>query len=397
MLIIYPFHAGDQDTAVNTAHWIAHLDSVHSHQCLIVHDKFADPQIASDIENVLSSAFRHVVRMPLREGAPGVQGANLLFRRAARQVAASEAGPFLWMNPDAIPIREGWLDAIEAAWNMLPRGKRFLGCYSSNPVPHMAAVGVYPQDAEVHAANLVMADNNPFHLNAAPQVVPKMAHTVLISESHISPLLVVREGELPSLPEHAVLWHGSPDCKEWSLIQDLHKLKDAGRLTALPIVAPKPETQANGAQQKRFMVPEKPITQDAAARRAVSMAGSEGIPSEELDTGTQVSGMKPPTVSPIAEKPKSPEVIASNALDSAVTKQPAAMTAEVAAGAQTVATKLGEAANAQKPPAAEDVEALCSLLAKIRDNSPADKARVLAALRASGFPITGKQKRGARR
>jgi hypothetical protein len=410
MLVIYPFHAADQDRALQTANWIHQLGTVEKHQLLLVHDRFTDPETGKEIETTLKGAFRHVVRMPLREGAPGVKGMNLLFRRAVRQVAASEAGPFLWMNPDSIPLREGWLDAIEVAYRMLPKGKKFLGCYQTDSVPRMAAVGVYPQDCEVHAPNLVMADANPFHFNAAPQVVPKMAHTDLIVDSF--------NPAIGNFPDSAVLWHGSDDCKDGSLIEDLEALLPAGFLTPLPIVEPKQEPEKTGAE--KFAVPESPITRDNASRQAISKAGSEGIPSDEVDTGTQVSGIKPPTVTPIRATPdprQSPAEI--KGLGHKIwpdvkvnhhqaqpprplQPMPKPIHPEIARGIVEQADEGERALSPQKEKLGIALgeagpAALVKLLAAARDHSPADKAAVLAALREAGFPISGKKAKGARK
>lgn len=374
MLVIYPFHAGDQENALLNAQWIAHLGSVEKHQCLLVHDRFTDPQIASEVKAALSTAFRRVVQMPLREGAPGIKGTNLLFRRAVRQVAASSAGPFLWMNPDLIPLREGWLDAIEVAYQMLPRGKRFLGCYCTDSVPRMAAVGVYPQDCEEHAPNLVMADANPFHLNAAPQIVPQMAHTELIVDTY-APVCGV-------MPPGAVLWHGSDDCRNGELIGWLKTQADT---SALPLVEPRSDT-ANPQGNEKFAVPMDPITQDRAARAAISKAGSEGIPSDEMDTGAQPSGIKPPTVTPIraTPDPRPPRPLA-----------PMPPRAE-APTVDEMNRESMERRELKHGRAAELPSHLTQQLAAIRDCSPADKAAVLAALREAGFPISGKKAKGRR-
>lgn len=363
VLVIFPFHAADQESALRTAAWIQKLGTVEKHQALIVHDRFSDPHIANEIKAELSHAFRHVVQMPLREGAPGIKGTNLLFRRAVRQVAASSAGPFLWMNPDSIPLREGWLDAIEVAYKMLPKGKRFLGCYCADSVPRMAAVGVYPQDCEEHAPNLVMADANPFHLNAAPQIVPQMAHTELIVDSYDTPI---------TENARCVLWHGGDACKDGTLIANLEFLLGEGMLSPLPIIEPKTSDSANPQGPEKFAVPESPITKDNAARAAISKAGSEGIPSDEMDTGAQPSGIKPPTVTPIraTPDPRPPQAI----LDAAKKEYTEVL-----------------------PPSAERPEKLTQQLAAIRDCSPADKAAVLAALREAGFPISGKKAKGARK
>lgn len=391
MLVILPFHSGDQQEAATLAHWIADLGTVQNHQCLIIHDKLADPDAAREIQSTLQGAFRHVVLMPLRESAPGIKGENLIFRRALRQVQASSAGPFLWLNPDAIPLREGWMDAIEAGWKLLPRGKHFLGCHLPGSTPHMAAVGVYPQDAEVHAPNLVMADANPFALNAAPQVVPKMAHTDLIVDARQGPF----GDDGGALQSNAVIWHGFSGCKDGSLI-DLLRILDREKLAALPISEAANPVNENVTNGSKFAVPAKPLPlkEDRSAQKAISRAGSEGIPAEEIDTSPQVPAVKPPTVTPV--KAKSTVAVAGQAA-TAVALSSAARNVEAAT------PKLPDAKpNPEQPKVlaenlctmitAENVDAFAAALAGYRDKDAAAKVQVLAALREHGFHIAGKSK-----
>jgi hypothetical protein len=43
-------------------------------------------------------------------------GANSLFFTAAEHVKANKLGTWLFMEPDAIPLRSGWLDTLEMEW-----------------------------------------------------------------------------------------------------------------------------------------------------------------------------------------------------------------------------------------------------------------------------------------
>lgn len=366
MLLIYPFCAEDYALALENARWIAELGTVEAHQCLIVHDKLIAPEDAQAIEDALKPAFAKVARMPLRETLPGIRGMNLLFRRAARQIAHIKAGPFLWLNPDAIPIRRGWLDAIEAAYKMLPRGKVFLGHHLQGAIPFMGQIGVYPQDCEVHAPGLVGADQNPFFINGAPGVVPKMGHTDLIVDSRDEPLSFDGE-EVMATPVtlRAALWHGSADCKSGEL---LSALKGFPALEALQILAvPAQSHQETGPQ--RFSVPQDPITQDRAAILAASRAGSEGFNEPDVEITPVIPRVKPPTVNPVA----TPEIKTAGSL------------IDVTRG------KLAERAeNLESLP----VSALAAELAKRRAVSNDGKLEVNKALREAGFTLAGQSPKG---
>lgn len=377
MLAIYPFHAEDQELALKNALWIAELGTVEKHQALVIHDKHADPEIGKEIEAAFMTCFRHATRAPLREAAPGVRGMNLLFRRALRQVQHCNAGSFLWMNPDAIPIREGWLDAIEAATLMLPRGKYFLGALiDSGSFPYMSAVAVYPEEAELQAPNIVLADQNAFNFNAAPQIVPKMAATQLIGDTQTT--LFGEEWapgvSAPLLPSTAVLWHGSPDCKSGDVIDRLRRLPP-DRIAPLEIL-PVNKT-SNGSQPKQpehFRVPTSNITHDAAAEKAASRAGSEGLPADEIDTSTHVPKVAVPQVTPVKAVPAREHVLPT----------------------PTNLRELAETVQYLPVPCIEvtpeNMGAVLAALARFRDKDPASKAATLAALRAHGFQIMGKQK-----
>lgn len=403
MLAVFAYCHEDEQLAYKQAEWIASLGTVESHQALICCDKLANPELAACIKNELEKAFRHVVVMHLRESAPGVRGANLLFKRALRQVQASNAGPFLWLHPDAVPLREGWLDAIEAAWKMLPRGKHFLGCHLTGAIPHMGPVAVYPPDAEVHAPNLVMAELNPFHLNAAPQVVPKMAATSLIRDSEKDPLGLDGKGGDSIESDMAVLWHGSITCKTGELIDALRKLPRED-LRPLGLLYVNGEQKPQEPQEpQEFAVPEKPLPVDRSAQQAASRAGSDGIPADEIDTSTQVPRTAPPMVNPVRSESGRVVSPAREFLGAHEEKH------ATAAALTTAAHEVSEAAMSPKEDfglAVKDqlsniitpanVEQFAAALADFRDKSPAQKAAVLASLRAAGFKIVGKTKKGRR-
>lgn len=365
MLLIYPFCTEDYSLALENARWIAELGTVEAHQCLIVHDKLIAPEDAQAIEYALKPAFAKVARMPLRETLPGIRGMNLLFRRAARQIAHIKAGPFLWMNPDAIPIRRGWLDAIEAAYKMLPRGKVFLGHHLQGAIPFMGQIGVYPQDCEVHAPGLVGADQNPFFVNGAPGVVPKMGHTDLIKDD--------REDPTKETAASAVLWHGSVSCKTGDLI---HALRSSfiTDLAPLPIVAI-PAKQEPETTPQRFAVPQDPITQDRAASLAASRAGSEGFNEPDVEIAPVIPRVKPPTVNPVA--------VTQNSVAADITE----------AGKRIISERLQAV---EKMVAIESlpVAALAAELAKRRGASNDGKLEVNKALREAGFTLAGQSPKG---
>lgn len=406
MLAVIPFFSGDESLALANAEWIRELQSVEKHQCLLVHDSTVTPALAERIEKTLAEAFRNVARMPLlRERAPGRgwQAENWYVQRALKQIQEVGAGPFLWQHPDAIPLRKGWLDALEAAYLLLPRGKQFLGVYRDGSPPHMGPIGIWPMLAD-HVAPLIMfSDRTPFYVNAGPKVVPMMAETPLIAE-----------GE-HATAENAVIQHGVASCKDGSLIEYLRK-------NPLPPLVIKPVAPAQNGQPARehFEVP-RTAKEDHAAKSAAAHAGKGKVDdfNPEQEQQWVNPGVKPPVVNPVIEAMTAGGTFPKNAGETRLpivkaTGNPITQhqideesNLATAVALNRAAQNLGEAATVKSEEPFEDkltkevlgmitranVGQFVEAIAGFRDKSPSDKAATLAALREAGFRVSGRARR----
>src|SRR5690606_25425623 len=145
MLTILPCWTGDVHRAENLLKWISELGGCPNHDLLIC----ATP--SADVERVKAAAqgWKSVtayVNHDEWQGHPS--GANRLFQHAVRYVEYKNLGPFLWLEPDAIPLKEGWLDALEAEYKAC--GKTFMGHHSRKfaDAPHMNGVGIWNRVSE---------------------------------------------------------------------------------------------------------------------------------------------------------------------------------------------------------------------------------------------------------
>jgi hypothetical protein len=97
--------------------------------------------------------------------------------------------PFLFMEPDAIPLCEGWIDQIEAEYRAC--GSPFMGDFvdlSNSSIPggidHMSGIAVYDCNLSVHAPRLFNCTNGKeefaWDIWAASDIIPKMHKTGLI-------------------------------------------------------------------------------------------------------------------------------------------------------------------------------------------------------------------------
>jgi hypothetical protein len=102
---------------------------------------------------------------------------NYAFHRAALEMKGQ---PFIWVEPDAIPRKEGWVEALTHAYR--ESGKEFLLSSDVNP-PHdlVGGIGVYgpnahwliPETFRSHAWDMWMAR----HLKPLTALTPLIQHT----------------------------------------------------------------------------------------------------------------------------------------------------------------------------------------------------------------------------
>lgn len=185
MLIVFPYSAKDQDQAVRLAEWIRELGSNKSHRVLIVRDRRCDLEHDKAILAALEQTFAAVETLTVNDDAydSWPESANTMFRNAAKHIEFTSKEPFLWLEPDVAPVKEGWLDAIAAEYASC--GKHFMGdrVEVENVPLHMSGIAVYPGIMSNHAGLAYLAQDIAWDCAAASQIVPKAHFTKLIEHS----------------------------------------------------------------------------------------------------------------------------------------------------------------------------------------------------------------------
>jgi hypothetical protein len=155
------------------------------------------------------------------------QGPNASFLMACKLVET----PFLWLEPDCVPMRPGWLD--ELADEYYSQKKPFMGTIVKSDDPrhpdkHMTGCSIYPAYAKEFYHESM--DSIPWDLFAAKQVLPFVNDTKLVhhfyGEPGLPPTFVDYlssdhpKNALPLdfIPKKAALFHR---CKDSSLIEIL--------------------------------------------------------------------------------------------------------------------------------------------------------------------------------
>lgn len=235
MILVLPFHTGDVFQAIDLLDWIKLLGKCPKHDCLLVADaavQWSDCSRALDLaRDCFKSAELICTDKPLL-GWP--QASNAMFLLAASHVYSTRGQPFFWMEPDCIPLKAGWLDAIEDGHKKC--GKPFMGAFvhSQNPtLPKVSLAGcaVYPPDTFQRLQG-VFPCKRAWDVDTASVVIPQAANTLLIQHFfgqidlaptfalHKTPYSPINTFTLENLHPNAVVFHRN---KDGTLLRILHQ------------------------------------------------------------------------------------------------------------------------------------------------------------------------------
>jgi len=250
MNVVIPFHNGDAHLAIDLVKWIGQLGGIGDGWVFLITDQGTDPKHIESISEVsvkfnsFSKSFV-ISNWPAVNGWP--QGSNSLLRMALSGLGGRIKGPWLWLEPDAIPLKRGWMDAIRKEYAAC--GKRYMGnvYVCDNPrLPNrlMSGIGVYPADAKEELEHFTTTQY-AWDVEAARFLVENCAHTKLIHHfwgiMGMPPTFAAaRTPESPpntftleSIHKDAVIFHRNKDGTLLNLLKEL-----------MPMTVSMPEVEA---------------------------------------------------------------------------------------------------------------------------------------------------------
>lgn len=182
MLCALPVFAEDTARLLDLLIWLRQLGGCPQHDAVLVADAATPASSALQLFDTARTVFRAVQLITNPASVLGwPQGPNSLFLTAARH--ARESGtPWLFLEPDAVPLRTDWLDQLTEEYQAT--GARYLGqivpCNEAGlPAQHFTGVGIYPPEAFDDLAPLITAQPNlPFDLATAAFLVPRATHSL---------------------------------------------------------------------------------------------------------------------------------------------------------------------------------------------------------------------------
>lgn len=234
MLAVFPFCQSDLADEKRLQLFIQELGGVKGHTCLLVVDQDCDWLQAIEIRDIAEKSFDKVDIICDGAHAGGwIAGGNSKFKAAA--LWAKEHGEAFYFNEsDAIPLKFGWLDAIQSEYE--EKDVPFMGAIVHHqtpnfPNPYMEGNSVYSQDT-YDLIQSVWQDNVTWVNSCASIFVPHSVNSKLFfcvwGEAGNPPIFSTKSVPatsvfcLKNIPPEAVVFHRS---KGGSLIRQLQRAR----------------------------------------------------------------------------------------------------------------------------------------------------------------------------
>jgi hypothetical protein len=127
---------------------------------------------------------------------------NNMFRHAAAVAQKQCRWPWLWLEPDCVPVQPDWIARLAEAYDSQPA--KYVGFMSKNPdgSRFMARLGIYFTGAS-HELDMLCQGEVPFAIATASVVAAASTHTFLIQYVNIQQV-----DDLKNISKAAVVIHG---------------------------------------------------------------------------------------------------------------------------------------------------------------------------------------------
>ena len=262
MILVLPFCIKDCKAALANIEWSRELDGKQPFRILLAYDSDVPPQYVERIAAACDTAFSGVLHLKYNEWMgnpcwPNPQ--NYSFQTVVWEIINNIKEPFLFWEPDAIPIRKNWAKDL---WDHYQQcGKPFMGHIVHGAVSptsmHLNGVAIYPKNPHEYSTGLMIPPEGvAWDVAGADGCVQNARHSSLImniweSDSGFKP--VSHGGVVPTFPTQeavdglvdfeASLFHR---CKDLTLIPMLRE-----RLSGRVKTQERPRNQSKKSKRRR--------------------------------------------------------------------------------------------------------------------------------------------------
>lgn len=162
MIVVIPLCNKDGNLCIKSLEWQRDLDPKIEWDCLLAVDESTQPDLIRKATELSKSTYRNVIefRYPKPPIPSWPAAPNHVWQNVARFIAYFRSKfkdqPWLFLEPDAIPIRSGWWSDIEKAY--FDKKKPFMG-HVVNGMGHLTGVAVYPPSVSDYLSSALMVTN----------------------------------------------------------------------------------------------------------------------------------------------------------------------------------------------------------------------------------------------
>lgn len=281
------YHASDIHLVQQLLGWIFTLNGNNQlpNHLVLLGDSGLTKDQRMEIKQLGLQCFSSVNSLPVPVERPGwPTGPNAMFRMGMKFVQEFLRGPFLWLEPDAIPTRQGWLEALEEDYFRQPY--RFYGTLSvrgennSPEIPDswMAGVGIYPNDAFSELAAFCDS-KKPFDVAAAASTTPRLFKTDMIVQNwgtrDTPPTFVSGKKRSPNqfhvsdLGPNTMIFHRNKDGSLIRVLSGESSLTETDEAPPAPPTAPADNAKMAAPAAQAPQVPRPPVPRPPAAGTVV--------------------------------------------------------------------------------------------------------------------------------
>jgi len=209
-LIALPFCADNAVQAEKLLDYLHHSNAGLHESVLLVAGADVHGELRERIKITAGLVFKRVYEMELRPMADAQSAKfiqiNNAFRQTAEYIALNFVWPFLWLEPDVVPVYGSAIMDLAKQYEEQPKGYFGTQMKILNEAKEerffMARVGFYPNNAH---AQIFTPDiqRGPFEISAGDAIFPRMTPTKAIQQTSI-----LTEADMSKVRPDALLVHG---------------------------------------------------------------------------------------------------------------------------------------------------------------------------------------------
>lgn len=192
LLVVISYSANDGVLAEHLSDFIFLINRRQQEgHCLLVVAGDVHDELRAKVKMAAQVAFTHVDQIDVPKTVDPNKNihVNRAFQTACLHIAKTYRTPWLWLEPDCVPLKYGWLDEI--AESHYSQAKRYSGPWKATMIEgrigqvFLNRVAVYPPDA-ISDLEAPLKSNGQFNLLAGPVVHPKSTKTAVIEDVAIT-------------------------------------------------------------------------------------------------------------------------------------------------------------------------------------------------------------------